>query len=267
MDSDNIEMSETQLNQARKLPFIEIFLRSFFLQTLMNYPRMQGLGFGTALLPLARATKLSGKKLVEFLRRHFDFFNSHPYMASYAIGAVVRLESEGVSGDKISAFKRGLVGPLGLFGDQIFWARFKPLCAAISVLLLLMFDNIITLENTGARLIILAGFLIAYNSAHIAVRWRGLAQGFEFGESVLQRITRSRMVKLRLHLGILGGLTAGLILAKTLSSVSGAKMIYLWSFAAALICLKLKSPLWLTVLTALSVSIAIFFIMGIKLQG
>ncbi len=266
MKSNDIEVKDSAPRKPAKPPFGEIFLRSFFIQTLMNYPRMQGLGFGMSLSPLARGMGLKGKSAVDFLRRHLDFFNAHPYMASYALGATARLELEGAAGERVKEFKGRLFGPLGLFGDQIFWARFKPLCAGLAVLALLQMEHPGYYENAGISVLILTGLLLIYNSVHFTVRWRGLTIGYESGDKILRRVTRSRMVRYRLHLGLLGGLVAGLVAAKTAANGGNFK-VYFWSFLATIVALKLKSPLWLTITVALSASIAVWFFAGIRLTG
>mgnify|MGYP006305275673 CR=1 FL=1 len=250
--------------RPEKLYFFRIFLRSFLLQTILNYPRMQGLGFGLALAPLGKKIKLRGRELSDYLRRHLKFFNAHPYMAPYAMGAVMRLEWDRQPETKVESLKRTLVGPLGLFGDQVFWTRFRPLAGLTTVLAILIFLDF-KWKTGGIPLgigAILAAFLIGYNYWHLRVRWEGLITGFEYGENILGRITRSLMVKLRLYLSLAGALIAGLLAAKAYN-FSPSKSIFLVSFAVIFIGLKLKTPLWLLIIIASTACLGLTFTFGL----
>ncbi|MGH7738547.1 MAG: PTS system mannose/fructose/sorbose family transporter subunit IID, partial [bacterium] len=69
------------------------FFRSFFLQTLWNFERYLNYGFAFALLPVFRKlypAEARGAALV----RHLEYFNTHPYMASFILGAAARMEAE-----------------------------------------------------------------------------------------------------------------------------------------------------------------------------
>ena len=245
---------------------IRIFLRSFLLQSLMSYTLMQGLGFGLGMIPIAERLKLKGEHLKEFLKRHLNFFNSHPYFSVYAIGAISRMEYEGKAADEIEALKNMLMGPLGLFGDQVFWSRFKPLvlCMAITGLLFLPWPL-----KLGSRIItagIILSAVIVYNIVHLAVKWRGSAWGLKCGVEVLRVITHSKMLKYRLHLSLAAAFTAGLFAVKAFE-LSEQSLIFMAAFAAGFLALRLKAPLWVTLLFVFAVSIALTLFLKITYYG
>lgn len=255
-------------DRKTEFPIFSIFLRLFLLQTLMNYTRMQGLGFGMAFIPVARSLRLKGRSLSVFLRRHLDFFNAHPYLASYALGAASKLESERRKAGEIIELKNRLMGPLGLLGDQIFWSRIKPMCSGLAVVALL---HLSWPPISGFRLesaLVLAGLFIIYNALHFQVKWNGLVKGYRNGENVPIAITGSAIVKLRLFLGLGTALVSGLYLAKTYSiSQENDAAVFLSAFVVVIISRSLKLPVWLTLILALTVSLAVSFFTEAKLLG
>lgn len=243
-----------------------MFLRSFLFGALMNYTRMLGLSFGLGMVPVARELKLKGESLAGFLRRSLDFFNAHPYLAPYALGAVARLEIDGEDPQNITKLKTRIMGPLGLFGDQIFWSRLKPMTAALTILLLIYVDWPPKFSHRLTSLLILTASFIIYNTVHFVVRWQGLVRGFESGDSVMKVITAGRLVKYRLHLSLAAAVIGGFFAVKALETGRNST-VFITSFIAALVGLRMKSPLWLVLLLAFAVSLGVSLHFGIKLTG
>src|SRR5690606_32454688 len=66
----------------------------FAIQGSWNYRTLIGTGFAFALLPLLRSRyRGDPARLRESLERHASLFNSHPYLAPVALGAVAQLEA------------------------------------------------------------------------------------------------------------------------------------------------------------------------------
>jgi len=102
-------------------------LRLYFVQGAWNYERMLGVGMGHAADPLlAELARTDPERHRAAVVRSAEFFNSHPYLAGVALGASVRAEYDGVSGDQITRLRRALCSPLGSLGDQVFWAGLVP---------------------------------------------------------------------------------------------------------------------------------------------
>jgi PTS system mannose-specific IID component len=224
---------------------------------------MQGLGFGLAMGAWARKAKLKGEVLIAFLHRSTSFFNSHPIMSSYALGAITKLESEGASEEQISELKSNLIGPLGLLGDQIFWSRLKPLLATLLVMVIMIINYPIIKENREANILTLAFFLIAFNFIQFGLRWRGLQSGFKSGATVLEKITNSRLVKYRLHLALIFALCAGVLLPLANYKLKNT-LLFFSVFIAAIICMKMKLPIWTTFLFGFAVFLIVSLISSVR---
>jgi len=86
--------------RVRASDLARVVARSFLLQALWNPERQQGEGFAFSLRPIL--TRLFGKDgEAKALARHTGYFNTHPAFASYALGAVGRLESDRAQGAEI----------------------------------------------------------------------------------------------------------------------------------------------------------------------
>ena len=110
-------------------------MRLLAVQASWTFERMSGIGVGHASLPLLR--DLYADRPVRERRtavaRSAEFFNSHPYLAGVAVGALVRAERDHVPGEVISRLRTALAGPLGSLGDQLVWAGEVPALIGITL--------------------------------------------------------------------------------------------------------------------------------------
>ena len=148
-------------------------LRSFFIQTTLNFRRMQNLGFAMAIIPLIKEWNLTQKDAGRLLTRHLQMFNTHPYFAASIAGSVIHLEEEQIKGkganpsaDAVTV-KQTLTGPYSAIGDTFFWGTLRPFAAIVSCVLAYM----------GYAIAPLA-FLLLYTPAHIWVRLKGFLEGY-----------------------------------------------------------------------------------------
>ena len=65
-----------------------IFLRTFFLQALWNFERLQNVGFLYILYPVLKNLYPNKEKRKEVLLRHIGFFNTNPYMVTVIVAMV-----------------------------------------------------------------------------------------------------------------------------------------------------------------------------------
>jgi mannose PTS system EIID component len=150
---------------------VRMLLRSFLVQGSWNYETMIGTGFAFTLLPLLRylyPTDVDARRSA--MKRHAEIFNSHPYLATVAIGAVSRLEVDGTpprsrSGSKAHSAVRSV-----LSGDRLVWTAWRPVSLLLGILLILA---------GAAWWLAMLVFLLVYNVFHIGLRVWGLRIGLE----------------------------------------------------------------------------------------
>lgn len=160
-----------------KLPWstrMAIFARLFAIQSAWNYELMLGTGIGFCTEPALRSLPggPAGLAYHDALARESRFFNAHPYMASLAVGALVRAELDQEPPAQIERFRAALCGPLGSVGDRLVWAGWLPLCSLIAL----------AAFGLGAGpLFVVFLFLVLYNVGHLGLRAWGLREGWRHG--------------------------------------------------------------------------------------
>ncbi len=185
-----------------------VFWRSFLIQTSWSFDRMQSLGFAYAIQPVLKKLYPSRAEYESRLKLHMEYFNTQPYLASFILGAVARLEQERASGQDrsadVSGIKAALMGPLGALGDSFFWGALKPLSAIVATALLLA-------DAWWAPFV----FLVLYNIVHIGLRAAVLVHGYDSAGdavSLKARYNFTKMAKLfkAISLFVLGGILGSL---------------------------------------------------------
>lgn len=180
-----------------------VFLRSFAIQGSWNYRSLIGHGFAFALLPALRTIhRHDPRRLDEALDRHAQLFNSHPYLAPMALGAVARLEADGEDPVVVDRFKTALRGSLGTVGDRLVWAGLRPVCLLFALALLF----------TGAPWwLAVTAFLVVYNAGHLLLRSWSFRLGLREGKRIAERIRRSALGTVQRYLPVVGTFLVGLL--------------------------------------------------------
>lgn len=142
------------------------------------------------------------------LKRHLEFFNTQPWVASSIIGVTAAMEQERANGNDIDdsaigGVKVGLMGPLAGVGDPIFWGTLRPVLAALGAGLAL----------TGSLLGPLL-FFIGINLCHGLTRWYGFKYGYEKGATIVNDMGGGRLQKLTQGASILGLFVIGSLVSK-----------------------------------------------------
>lgn len=168
-----------------KLPrsvLLQVLSRSFFLQASWNYEQMQSLGLIYALNPAFRRY-YSGAALLAAYRRHLEYFNTHPYLATTVMGAVLKLEEQvqqGIDpGFTVSEFKSAMVAPCAAMGDSFFWGAMRPFAAVVA--LLFAFHG----SLWGPVF-----FIVLFNLPQFWFRVQGLIKGYGGGVRVVSTLQR-----------------------------------------------------------------------------
>lgn len=202
-----------------------VLVRSLAIQGSWNYETLTGTGFGFAILPALRALYTDPEELDAAVRRHEGSFNSHPYLAPLALGAVIRLEADGEAPELIDRFKAALRSSLGTLGDQLVWAGVRPVCLLLALALVLL----------GAPWwsAVLA-FLCLYNAVHLALMVWGFALGLAEGRRVAHRLRHTVMSRVQPAIMMAGAFMAGVVIALVLTrgvAAAGAPGV-VWSVLA-----------------------------------
>lgn len=165
--------------QLTKRDRLAVAWRSTFIQGSWNYERMQNGGWAFSMIPAIKKLYKSKEDRKAALKRHLEFFNTHPYIASPILGVTLALEEERANGAEvddvaIQGVKVGMMGPLAGVGDPVFWFTLRPMLGALGASLA-MGGNIL-----GPIL-----FFLAWN----LVRWGFMWYTQEFGYKAGSKIT------------------------------------------------------------------------------
>lgn len=183
---------------------------------------MLGTGFAFALLPVLReAYGEDDAGLREAVGRHSDLFNSHPYLAPMALGAVAALERDRAASPLIERFKAAVRGPLGALGDRLVWAAWLP--ATLLLALVLYSAGVATWAAAGA-------FLLVYNVGHLGLRIWGFRLGLKVRNLLGEPLKNAGLVRLGDLAAAAATFLLGVLVPLLLLSgiVSGTRM--LWGF-------------------------------------
>jgi PTS system mannose-specific IID component len=184
-----------------------VLLRCLAIQGSWNYETLIGTGFGFVILPALRTVYPDPAALEQAIRRHEGPFNTHPYLAPLALGAVIRMEEDGEDPAVIERFKAALRGSLGTLGDQLIWAGLRPVCILIGLGLVLL--------GLPWWAVVIA-FLILYNTAHLALMTWGLSVGLSEGRQVADRLRGSAVRQAQPRLMAAGAFASGIVIALVL---------------------------------------------------
>jgi len=235
----------------------KIILRSFYIQGSWNYQRMLNLGFCYCILPVLDVLKLDKKERIAFLQRHLEFFNAHPYFASFALGATARLEEQYYrekwpSPRPIVVFKDRLCGPLGALGDRLFWGTIRPLVALLAVLISVLWGY------WGPIFL-----FVFYNVAHFYFRYFGVMRGYEMGFDIVRELSKRRYESYVHVLGGIGAVFLGFFLGYfALSSEAAGAILFALSFGISLIFIRLRKPIYVPIFICLAGYVAYTLLTG-----
>lgn len=215
---------------------ISVWIRSFFLQGSWNYERMQNGGWAFAMIPAIKRLYKTKEEQSAALKRHLEFFNTHPYVASPILGVTLALEEERANGAPVEdvtlqGVKVGMMGPLAGIGDPVFWFTIRPILGALAASLAIS-------GNILGPII----FFLGWNIIRMAFTWYTQEFGYKAGSrisedlsgGVLQDITKGASILGMFILGSLVNRWVSVQFAPVVSKVTLSEGAYIdWSSLSA----------------------------------
>ena len=177
--------------------------RSTFLQGSWNYERMQNGGWCFAMIPAIKKLYTNKEDQKEALKRHLEFFNTHPYLASPILGVTLALEEERANGAKvddaaIQGVKVGMMGPLAGVGDPVFWFTVRPMLGALGASLAM-----------GGSILGPILFFVLWNVIRWAFMWYTQEFGYKAGSKISEDLSGGLLQKVTKIASILGMFVLG----------------------------------------------------------
>lgn len=185
-----------------------VALRSTFLQGSWNYERMQNGGWCFAMIPAIKKLYTNKEDQKAALKRHLEFFNTHPYVASPVLGVTLALEEEKANGAQvddaaIQGVKVGMMGPLAGVGDPVFWFTVRPMLGALGASLALA-------GNILGPII----FFLAWNIIRWAFMWYTQEFGYRAGSKITDDLSGGLLQKVTKGASILGMFVLGALVQR-----------------------------------------------------
>ena len=169
-----------------------IFLRTFFLQALWNFERLQNIGMLYILYPVFKKLYADKEERKQALLRHIGFFNTNPYMANIIIAMVVNCENNIASGKeqnikKPDMIKSVMAGPVAAIGDSFFWGTWRPFVSFVAILLIILSMNMFSINFLWVAPVI---FIVLYNVVHLAFRYCSLVISFRLDDKMIKLVSK-----------------------------------------------------------------------------
>ena len=186
-----------------------MYWRSTFLLGSFNFERMQAIGFCMTLMPAIKKFYPNDKtQQAAALKRHLEFYNTHPWISSVVFGVTAAMEEhrskgEDIGDETITNVKVGLMGPLAGVGDPIFWGTARPVLGALGA-------SLAVAGNWMGPLI----YFFGINIIRILVRWYGLRWGYERGTAMVAEVGGGQLKRITQIAAITGLFVMGALVSK-----------------------------------------------------
>ncbi|PKE30309.1 PTS mannose transporter subunit IID [Rahnella sp. AA] len=202
-------VDQTEVKKLTASDIRGVFMRSNLFQGSWNFERMQALGFCFCMVPaIRRLYPENNDDRKAAIKRHLEFFNTHPYVAAPVLGVTLAMEEQRANGAPIddaaiNGLKVGLMGPLAGVGDPIFWGTVRPVFAALGA----------GIAMTGSLLGPLL-FFVLFNLVRLLTRYYGVSYGYKKGVDIVNDMGGGFLQKLTEGASILGLFVMGALVNK-----------------------------------------------------
>lgn len=190
---------------------MDVCWRHQFLQGSWNYERMQNGGWCYSIIPAIKKLYKTEEDRVAALKRHLEFYNTHPYVSAPVMGVTLALEEERANGmpvddQTVQGVKVGMMGPLAGVGDPVFWFTVRPILGALGASLALSGSIV------GPLL-----FFVVWNLVRIAFLWYTQEFGYKVGISIAKDMSGGLLGKVTEGASILGMFIIGALVQRWVS--------------------------------------------------
>ena len=197
----------TLTKQDRK----KVWWRHQFLQGSWNYERMQNGGWCYSIIPAIKKLYPNKEDQIAALKRHMEFYNTHPYVSSPVMGVTLALEEEKANGENvddtaIQGVKVGMMGPLAGVGDPVFWFTMRPILAAVGASLALV-------QNVLGPIF----FFVAWNVLRFGFLWITQELGYKKGTKLITDLSDTFLKNVTLAASMLGMFVVGILVQRFVS--------------------------------------------------
>ena len=185
-----------------------VMLRSTFLQGSWNYERMQNGGWCYAIIPAIKRLYTTKEEQAAALKRHLEFFNTQPYVASPVMGVTLALEEDRANGapvedQAIQGVKVGMMGPLAGVGDPVFWFTLRPILAALGA-------GLASDHNILGPIL----FFVLWNAFRMGFMWYTQEFGYKVGMEITKDLSGGLLGKVTKVASILGMFILGALVER-----------------------------------------------------
>ena len=200
---ENTNKIQLTLNDRRV-----VWSRTWLLMACFNFERMQNVGWCYSLIPAMKKLYKEKDEQAAFLKRHLEFFNTHPYLAAPVFGVELSLEESRANGAPVDdaavqGVKIGMMGPLAGVGDPIFWGTLRPVLGAFAASLALT-GNIL-----GPIL-----FFVIWNIIRMAFLWYTQEFGYQAGGSITEDLAGGLLQRVTTGASVLGMFIMGVLIPR-----------------------------------------------------
>lgn len=190
---------------------MDVCWRHQFLQGSWNYERMQNGGWCYSIIPAIKKLYSKEEDRAAALKRHLEFYNTHPYVSAPVMGVTLALEEERANGmpvddQTVQGVKVGMMGPLAGVGDPVFWFTVRPILGALGASLALSGSIV------GPLL-----FFVVWNIIRIAFLWYTQEFGYKVGTSIAKDMSGGLLGKVTEGASILGMFIIGALVQRWVS--------------------------------------------------
>ena len=197
-----------QLSQKDRMA---VAIRHQYLQSSWNYERMQNGGWAFSMIPAIKKLYPKKEDQIAALKRHLEFYNTHPYVSAPVIGVTLALEEGRANGEPIDdvaiqGVKVGMMGPLAGVGDPVFWFTVRPILGALGASLAL-----------GGSILGPILFFVLWNVIRLAFLWYTQEFGYKAGASISSDLSGGMLGKVTEGASILGMFIIGALVERWVS--------------------------------------------------